>query len=311
MVRAPGACDGGSVANSDKKSGKKNSASKSQALASTFRAPLGEQLDVTAISTKATPAGPQSREDAEAALAELGPRLAAQQEMLVAQGSAGDPRRVLLVLQGMDTAGKDGVINHVVGLLDPGGINLVSFKKPTAEELAHDFLWRIERQVPAAGRIGVFNRSQYEDVLVVRVHDLVPPSVWEPRYERINQFEQGLVDAHTTVIKCFLHISKDEQTERLLARLDDPTKYWKYNPGDLDARAKWPAYMEAYSAALELCNTDAAPWHVIPADRKWYRNLAVGSLLHDALTGLDPQWPAADFDVAAEKKRLETEDPVS
>ncbi len=304
MVRARGACDGGSVANSDKKSGKKNSASKSQTLASTFRAPLGEQLDVTAISTKATPAGPQSREDAEAALAELGPRLAAQQEMLVAQGSAGDPRRVLLVLQGMDTAGKDGVINHVVGLLDPGGINLVSFKKPTAEELAHDFLWRIERQVPAAGRIGVFNRSQYEDVLVVRVHDLVPPSVWEPRYERINQFEQGLVDAHTTVIKCFLHISKDEQTERLLARLDDPTKYWKYNPGDVDERGRWDDYQQAYSAAIGRCSTDAAPWYVIPSDRKWYRNWAVAALLLEQLEHLELSYPPAAFDIETERRRV-------
>jgi len=246
-----------------------------------FRAPAGgaEPVDVSAISTDATPIGPQSRDDAEQALAEIGERLAQQQEMLFAQGTAGDPRSVLLVLQGMDTAGKDGVINHVVGLVDPGGVSLVSFKKPTPEELAHDFLWRIEKQVPGAGRLGVFNRSQYEDVLVVRVHDLVPASVWSARYAQINDFEQRLVDGHTTIVKCFLHVSKSEQTARLLARLEDPTKYWKYNPGDVDERAYWDAYQQAYSDAIGRCNTDAAPWYVIPSDRKWYRNWAIAALL--------------------------------
>ncbi len=277
----------------------KNAPSPSEA----FRAPA-VPVDVTTISTDATPIGPQSRQDAERAMPELGERLATQQEMLYARGTAGDPRSVLLILQGMDTSGKDGVINHVVGLVDPGGISLVSFKKPTDEELAHDFLWRIEKQVPRAGRLGVFNRSQYEDVLVVRVHGLVPEGVWSSRYARINEFEQRLVADHTTIVKCFLHVSKTEQTERLLARLDDPTKYWKYNPGDVDERAYWTAYQQAYSDAIGRCNTDVAPWFVIPSDRKWYRNWAVAALLLETLEGLNLSYPPAGFDVAVERKRV-------
>lgn len=270
-----------------------------------FRAPDGGgEVDIATISTDAMPIGPRSRDAAEEALADIGQRLAVQQEMLFAQGSAGDPRSVLLVLQGMDTAGKDGVINHVVGLVDPGGVSLVSFKKPTAEELAHDFLWRIEKQVPRAGRLGVFNRSQYEDVLVVRVHNLVPESVWSARYERINDFERRLVAGHTTIVKCFLHVSKSEQTARLLARLDDPTKYWKYNPGDVDERGYWDAYQQAYSAAIGRCDTDAAPWYVIPSDRKWYRNWAVAALLLETLESLNLSYPDAAFDVAEEKRRV-------
>ncbi len=268
-----------------------------------FRAPTGE-VDVTAIPTDATPIGPRSRDDAEKAMTALGERLAAQQEMLFARGTTGDPRSLLLVLQGMDTAGKDGVINHVVGLVDPGGISLVSFKRPTEEELAHDFLWRIEKQVPAPGRLGVFNRSQYEDVLIVRVHNLVPESVWSRRYARINDFEQRLVDRHTTVVKCFLHVSRAEQTERLLARLDDPTKYWKYNPGDVDERGHWDAYQQAYSAAIGRCNTETAPWYVIPSDRKWYRNWAIAALLLEKLEGLDLSYPPAEFDVDEERRRV-------
>src|SRR6476661_10194866 len=214
-----------------------------------FRAP-GGTVDVTTVSTDATPIGPQSKAEAEAAMPELGERLAGLQERLFAQSTAGDPRSVLLVLQGMDTAGKDGVIKNVVGLVDPGGISMASFKKPTKEELAHDFLWRIEKRVPAAGFIGVFNRSQYEDVLVVRVHDLLPADVWSRRYDQINEFEKRLADNQVTIVKCFLHISRDVQSERLLARLDDPTKYWKYNPGDIDERGFWDSYQQAYSAAI-------------------------------------------------------------
>jgi len=268
-----------------------------------FRAPIGE-VDVTEISTDATPIGPRSKSEANKEMTRLGERLAGQQEKLFARGTAGDPRSLLLVLQGMDTAGKDGIVKHVLGMVNPGGVSLVSFKKPTEEELAHDFLWRIEKQVPAAGRLGVFNRSQYEDVLVVRVHNLVPPGVWAQRYALINEFERRLVDNHTTLIKCFLHVSRAEQTERLLARLDDPTKFWKYNPGDVDERGYWAAYQQAYSAAVGRCNTDAAPWYVIPSDRKWYRNWAVAQLLVEHLRALDLKWPVADFDVDHEKSRV-------
>lgn len=272
--------------------------------AAAFRVP-SELTGLSAIDPAGTPIGPQDKESGAAALADLGPELAALQEKLYAGATGGSEHRsVLLVLQGMDTSGKDGVVDKVLGLVNPAGLRLASFKKPTPEELAHDFLWRIEKQVPSAGLIGVFNRSQYEDVLVVRVHDLVPPAVWEPRYTAINDFEQRLTDSGVTVVKCFLHISKEVQKERLLARLDDPTKFWKYNPGDVDERGYWDDYQAAYLDALNRCSTDAAPWHVIPSDRKWYRNWAIGALLHQKLYELDPQYPPAEFDVEVEKGRV-------
>ena len=276
---------------------------KNQPPSRAFAAPPGT-VDVTAIPTDATPIGPQSKADAESALAEIGVRLAGLQERLFAQSTAGDPRSVLLLLQGMDTAGKDGVIKNVVGMVDPGGVSLASFKKPTKEELAHDFLWRIEKRVPPAGYIGVFNRSHYEDVLVVRVHNIVPKDVWAERYAAINEFEQRLTDSKVTIIKCFLHISREVQSERLLARLNDPTKYWKYNPGDIDERGFWDPYQQAYSAALTRCNTKYAPWYVIPSDRKWYRNWAVAALLTQALETIDPTYPPPAFDVETEKRRV-------
>ena len=218
---------------------------------------------------------------------------------------------MLLVLQGMDTSGKGGTLEHTVGLMDPQGVRITSFKAPTKEELSHDFLWRIEKALPQGGYVGVFDRSHYEDVLIVRVRSLAPAEEVERRYGAINEFEERLVAEGTTIIKCMLHISAAEQKERLMARLDDPTKHWKFNPGDLDERERWPAYREAYEIALERTNTEHAPWHVIPADRKWFRNLAIGSLLHHTLTGLDPQWPTADFDVVEQQLRLENEKPIS
>ncbi len=271
-----------------------------------FAAPVGT-IDVTTIPTDVAPpadVGPQSKSDAEGNLTELGERLASLQERLFAQGTAGDRRSVLLLLQGMDTAGKDGVIKHVVGLVNPVGIRMAAFKRPTDEELQHDFLWRIEKHVPPPGFLGVFNRSQYEDVLVVRVHDLVPRQVWSARYEAINDFERRLVDNGVTVVKCFLHVSREVQAERLLARLDDPTKYWKYDPGDVDERGYWDAYQQAYSEALTRCNTVFAPWYVIPSDRKWYRNWAVAALLVETLERLDPGYPPPDFDIQAERERV-------
>jgi PPK2 family polyphosphate:nucleotide phosphotransferase len=211
---------------------------------------------------------------------------------------------VLLVLQGMDTSGKGGTIRHVLGMVNPQGVHVASFKKPTEEERAHDFLWRIRRQVPVPGRIGVFDRSHYEDVLVARVDDLVPEEVWRARYGAIAEFERELSGQGVTILKCMLHISPQEQAERLLARLDDPQKRWKYNPGDLDAREKWPAYQEAYAAALEHCDSDVAPWYVVPADRKWYRNWAVAALLAETLDDLAPQFPPPDYEVDAERARL-------
>ncbi len=227
-----------------------------------------------------------------------------QERLYAASRSEATEASVLLVLQAMDSAGKGGIIRHVVGSVDPQGVALKAFKKPTAEELSHDFLWRIEKAVPEPGFIGVFDRSHYEDVLIGRVRALAPEDEIERRYGAINDFEKRLTDAGTRVVKVMLHISPDEQKTRLMERLDRPDKYWKYNPGDVDERMLWPAYMEAYQTVFERTSTAYAPWHVIPANSKWYARLAVQALLLEALEDIDPQWPAATFDVAVEKARL-------
>ena len=274
-----------------------------------LRPPPGP-VDLTAIETDAAPGFDGGKADGEAALAALGPELADLQERLFANRTTGSRSRVLLVLQGMDTSGKGGVLRHTVGLIDPQGVRIRSFKAPTDEEKQHHFLWRIEQALPDPGYVGVFDRSHYEDVLIVRVHEWADAATIERRYDEINAFEARLVDDGCVVLKCLLHIGPDEQRERLQERLDDHEKHWKYNPGDLDERALWPAYRDAYEIAIERTNTDVAPWHVVPSDKKWFRNLAVGQLLLDTLRGLDLQWPAADFDVAAETRRLAEEDPV-
>ena len=227
------------------------------------------------------------------------------QERLYAQSRVDDGSpAVLLVLQGMDTAGKGGIVRHVIGAVDPQGVSLAAFKKPTPEELAHDFLWRVEKRVPEPGFIGVFDRSHYEDVLIGRVRHLADDAEIERRYGAINAFEKGLVDRGIRIVKVMLHISSDEQKARLAERLDRPDKYWKYNPADVDERALWPQYMDAYQTVFDRTSTPDAPWFVVPADRKWYARLAVQALLLDALEDIDPQWPAAHFDVALEKRRL-------
>jgi PPK2 family polyphosphate:nucleotide phosphotransferase len=207
---------------------------------------------------------------------------------------AENKRSVLIVLQGMDTAGKDGTIRRIMTGINPQSCQIVPFKQPSSEELDHDFLWRVHMRVPRRGNIGIFNRSHYEDVLVVRVHNLVPKSEWSKRYDRINDFEQMLTEGHTTIVKCFLHISKEEQRERLQARLDNPDKRWKFAKGDLDERKLWDEYQKAYRVAVESCNTEHAPWHIIPSDRKWYRNLVVSTLLLETLEKLDPKFPKAE-----------------
>ena len=212
------------------------------------------------------------------------------QEKLWAEGE----RSLLMVLQAMDAGGKDGTIRHVMRGLNPQGVMVSSFKVPNPTELAHDFLWRIHRRTPGKGLIGVFNRSHYEDVLVVRVKDLAPKSVWKRRYDQINEFEELLSESGTRILKLYLHISKDEQKERLQARLDNPDKHWKFSSADLAERARWDDYMEAFEEMLERCSTDRAPWHVIPSDRKWYRNLVVAELVRDTLADMDPQWPDAE-----------------
>ena len=203
-------------------------------------------------------------------------------------------RSLLLVLQGMDTAGKDGTIRTVMRGINPQSCRVTSFKRPSEEELDHDFLWRIHRAAPRRGNIGIFNRSQYEDVLVVRVHSLVARDEWQSRYEKINAMEKLLTDDGTTIVKCFLHISKEAQRERLQARLDNPQKRWKFNRADLDERNLWDDYQSAYEDALTRCNTDHAPWSIIPSDRKWYRNLTVSRVLLAALRELDPRFPPCE-----------------
>ncbi len=268
-----------------------------------LRVPAGP-VDLSALDTRATPGFDGDKAAGKAELDALGPRLSDLQERLHAEGVSGGRRSLLLVLQGMDTAGKGGVVRHVIGQVDPQGCEIASFKAPTKEELAHDFLWRIRKRLPGPGKLGVFDRSHYEDVLVVRVHGLVARSTWSRRYAAINRFEARLVTDQIRVVKVFLHTSKEEQRQRLLARLDDPTKHWKFNPRDVDERAFWGDYQEAYAAALERCNSDAAPWYRVPADRKWYRNWAVASLLVEQLEDMKLTWPKGDFDVEEQRARL-------
>src|SRR5699024_8029882 len=214
------------------------------------------------------------------ALAAADDELDTRQEQLFAMSRTGDTRRrVLLVIQGMDTSGKGGIMRHVVGSVDPQGVSITAFKKPTEEEREHPFLWRIRKALPEPGIIGVFDRSHYEDVLVVRVHDLVPPHQWARRYSTINDFEKDLVDDEVTIIKVMMHLSPQEQKERLAERLARPDKHWKFNPGDLDERQHWADYQEAYRVLLDRCSPEHAPWFVVPADRKWYARLAVQQLL--------------------------------
>jgi PPK2 family polyphosphate:nucleotide phosphotransferase len=265
---------------------------------------VGTPVDLSAIDTTATPGFTGTKKDGQKSLAAGIPEFADLQERLFAAGRFGDRRSLLLVLQAMDTAGKGGIVKHVVGSVDPQGTHIHAFKAPTDEEKSHDFLWRVRRELPVAGMIGVFDRSHYEDVLIHRVRGFSTPEAIEERYGLITEFENELVANGTMIVKVMLHISTAEQKDRLTDRLADPAKHWKFNPGDLDERELWPKYMEAYEIALGRTSTDIAPWYVVPADHKWYARLAVQTLMVDALRSMKLQWPVADFDVAAEQKRL-------
>jgi len=267
---------------------------------------VGPGFRLADVDTSATPGFSGDKRQAESELEHNHAELGDLQERLYAESKFGGTRKVLLILQAMDTAGKGGIIRHVVGGVDPQGVKIHAFKAPTDEEKQHDFLWRVRRQLPPAGSIGVFDRSHYEDVLIHRAQQLTPLDEIELRYGLIAEFENQLVAADTSLIKVMLHISAEEQKQRLQERLDRPDKHWKYNPGDLDQRAKWPEYMEAYQLALTRTSTDDAPWFVVPADHKWYARVAVQRLLLGTLRQLDPQWPAADYDVEAEKRRLQS-----
>ncbi len=256
-------------------------------LAKAYRVPSGGDgwslADVEPDDKRVFP----DRDAAEAGFADDIAAIDRLQEILYAQ----QRHAVLVVLQAMDTGGKDSTVRSVFGVIDPLGVRCIGFKKPTSDELARDFLWRVHAHVPPRGVIGIFNRSHYEDVLVARVHALAPEAQIEARYEQINAFERHLAANGTTILKFFLHISKKEQAERLADRLKDPTKHWKFNAGDLDERKRWPDYMEAYELAVTRCSTGVAPWWVIPADRKWYRNAVIARIVRATLEGLDLRYP--------------------
>ena len=275
-----------------------------------LRLPAGP-VDLSAHDPHGKPGFAGRKRQGKAALYAMGEELSDLQERLFADGRSGGTGRVLLVLQGMDTSGKGGILRHAVGLVDPQGVEITAFKAPTPEELEHDFLWRVEKRLPGPGIIGVFDRSHYEDVLIARVRQLAPAEEIERRYDAINAFEKKLVEGGTTVVKCMLHISAKEQKERLLARLDNPTKLWKFNPGDVDERRLWRDYQAAYARALERTHTEHAPWLVVPGDRKWYGKLAVGQVLLETLRGMDLSWPPPDYDVEEQRARLSSESDPS
>jgi PPK2 family polyphosphate:nucleotide phosphotransferase len=276
---------------------------KTATVSELLRVPSGP-IELKAIDTTATPGFSGSKADGAAAVSAVGEEISDLQERLYAEGRTGGHRRLLLVLQGMDTSGKGGTLRHVVGQMDPQGLAIRAFKAPTAEERRHDFLWRIKRALPQPGYVGVFDRSHYEEVLIARVRGLVPRATIARRYGAINRFEERLADDGCTLVKVMLHISREEQQTRLLARLDNPTKHWKYHPGDVDERARWDDYQEAYAIALERTNRPHAPWFVVPADRKWYRNWAISQLLLEHLRAFDLRWPPAHFDVDVERQRV-------
>ena len=270
---------------------------------SLLRAPA--EVDLAAIDTRAKPGFEGKKKDGKKALADMDDELRELQAKLSAHGYTGGSRRLLLVLQGMDTSGKGGILKHAVALFNPGGVRPTAFAAPTDEERQHDFLWRIEKEVPEPGLIGIFDRSHYEDVLIARVQELVDPEEIERRYGAINDFERRLTEEGVTIIKVMLHISPEEQRQRLLARLDRPHKVWKFQPGDVDERRRWDDYMSAYETVIEQCATEEAPWYVVPGDRKWYARLAVATMVRDALRDMELEYPEPDFDVAEQKRRLQ------
>ena len=258
-----------------------------------YRVKPGGKIDLSKMDAGSTAGFKGTKKDAEARLLELNDRLEVLQEALWAENRHG----VLVVLQGMDTSGKDGTIRHVFEGVNPLGVRVAAFKAPTEEELGHDFLWRVHPKVPGRGEMVIFNRSHYEDVLVARVRKLVPPEVWRARYDQINDFERLLAETGTVVLKFFLYIDKDEQKERLQARLDDPTKRWKFRSGDLDDRLHWDDYLKAYQEALARTSQKHAPWYVVPSNKKWFRNMVIATILVKALEDLDIKVPGPAEDL--------------
>lgn len=266
---------------------------------------VGKGFSLAEADPDATPGYKGNKADGQTILAELDGALAELQEKLFAESRFGGKKRLLLILQAMDTAGKGGIVNHVMASMDPQGVQFKAFKAPTEEEKSYDFLWRIEREVPGAGMVGIFDRSHYEDVLIHRVHNWASPDELKRRYRAINEFEARQTEAGTKIIKVMLNISKDEQKTRLLARLDNPAKHWKYSSNDLKERAFWGDYMGAYQAAFDETNTEAAPWHVVPANKKWYARIAVQQLVLGAMSEMKLEWPKAEFDVPIERELVD------
>lgn len=262
-----------------------------------YRVKPGTKVDLGKINPKDKSGFDGNKQDAEQELLKLSEKLQLLQELLYAEHQ----HAVLIVLQAMDTGGKDGTIRHVFESVDPLGVRVVGYKAPTPLEASHDYLWRIHTQAPQKGETVIFNRSHYEDVLVVRVHNLVPREVWSKRYDEICNFEKELADSGTTILKFFLYISKDEQRKRLQARLDDPTKHWKFNEDDLKERALWDDYMKAYEAALSKTSTEWAPWYIVPANVKWYRSLVIATTIKNALEKLNMKWPQPNLDISSIK----------
>ena len=262
-----------------------------------YRVKPGARINLKEWNPSNTGAFDGGKAEALKQIGKLNAHLEELQELLYAECR----HRVLIVVQAMDTGGKDGAIRRVFEGVNPQGVRVTSFKKPSEADLSHDYLWRVHSQVPAKGEIVIFNRSHYEDVLVVRVHDLAPQEVWKRRFDHINNFERMLADEGVMVLKFFLHISRDEQKERLQARLDDPTKHWKFNPGDLTERKLWDKYMKAYEDVLSKTSTPWAPWRIVPANRKWYRDLVIASAIVETLKNLKMAYPKPDFDPAAIK----------
>jgi PPK2 family polyphosphate:nucleotide phosphotransferase len=261
-------------------------------------------LTLANIDPASTPGFKGDKADSLKVLAKGVAEIGDHQERLYAESLTGGTRSVLLVLQGMDTSGKGGTVAHVLDGVDPHGLKIHAFKAPTPEEKAHDFLWRVRAQLPSAGVLGVFDRSHYEDVLIEKVHAMSPAAEIEKRYGLIQEFEAELVAAGTTIIKVMLHISPDEQKTRLLARLDEPTKQWKFNPEDVDERGFWSQYQDAYQIAIRRTTTDSAPWYVVPADHKWFSTLAVQDILLTHLRALNLEWPKPTYDVAQQRARV-------
>ena len=265
---------------------------------------VGADFDLSTFDRGGAPAWTGNKDQAEAAMKARGGLLSELQERLFAHGRAGGNRKVLVIVQGLDTAGKGGITRHVMGLVDPQGVSLRSFGVPTAEERRHHYLWRIKRGLPRPGLIGVFDRSHYEDVLVVRVEELVEEEVWRKRYAEINRWEKSLVDDETVVLKFALMVSHDEQGKRLMERIDRPDKRWKYSANDLVTRQRWDDFQEAYADVFRLTSTDHAPWYVLPADRKWYSRLAATEILTRTLVDMDLKWPQPRWRPEVQRRQL-------